>query len=135
MAIYQEIRSALEQRLASTSGLPAIAWENVPYSPTTGTPYLKPQFIPVTRRQAAMATTPPHYYRGIFRVLCYQPEGQGPGASQNLVDTLIDRFETTTDITSNGITVSIEGVQQESSYINSPWYVTPVTVSWFIYNT
>jgi hypothetical protein len=140
MSIYKDIRAALEGRLASTPNLPAIAWENVPYSSTTGTPFVKPLFQPTLRRQSAMATVPPHYYQGIFTILCYYPEGTGPGDSQETVDNLVNRFESTTDISYTNpdletLIVSIRGVQQESSYISSPWYVTPITVSWFIYDT
>jgi len=135
MSIYKDIRAALETRLNSTPDIPEIAWENVPYSPTTGTPFIKPMFQPTLRRQSAMATTPPHYYQGIFTILCYHPEGSGSGASQETVDALVNRFNSTTDITYSGLTVSLRGAQQESSYINSPWFVTPITVSWFIYDT
>jgi hypothetical protein len=134
MSIYQDIRVALETHLNGTPGVPAIAWENVSFSPTTGTPFLKPFFQPVLREQAAMASVPPHMYRGLYTILCYQPEGTGPGASQAVVDTLVDRFDSNTDISVGDITLSIRGVQQESSYINSPWFVTPVTVRWFIYS-
>jgi len=140
MSIYQDIRAALEGRLNDTVGLPTIAWENVRFDPTTGTPFLKPMFQPVLRTQSAMATTPPHRYQGLFTILCYYPEGNGPGASQATVDALVDRFDSTTDISYTNsdletIVVSIRGVQQESSYINSPWFITPTTVSWFIYHT
>lgn len=138
--IYKDIRAALESRLEDTSGIPVIAWENVPYNPTTGTPFIKPMFQPVLREQAAMTTNPSHRYQGLFTILCHYPEGTGPGTSQGTVDTLVNRFNSTVDISYTNtdletIVVSIRGVQQEGSYTRSPWYITPVTVSWFIYAT
>lgn len=133
--IYKKIRAALEKHLADTpSILPDVAWENVDYTPTTGTPFLKVQFQPTSRRPSVLGLTPEHRYQGIMTILCYQPEGSGPGSSQDLTDQLLARFNSTTDISWDGIIVSVEYSQQESSYINSPWYVTPITVAWYIYN-
>lgn len=133
--IYKKIRAALEKHLVDTPiTLPDIAWENVDYSPTTGAPFLKVQFQPTSRRPSVLGLTPEHRYQGIMTILCYQPEGSGPGSSQDLTDQLLARFNSTTDISWDGIIVSVEYSQQESSYINSPWYVTPITVAWYIYS-
>jgi len=133
-SIYQEIRATLEKRLADTIGVPSIAWENVNFTPTTGTPYIKPMFQPTSRRPAVMGLNPQQRIQGIFTILCYYPENAGPGASQSLVDTLVDRFDATTDVTLSGTTVSLDYAEQNPSYSNAPWYVTPVTVGWYIYN-
>lgn len=133
--IYKKIRAALEKHLTSASfDLPAIAWENVEYSPTTGTPFIKVQFQPTSRRPSVMGLLPEHRYQGIMTILCYQPEGSGPGNSQDLTDSLLSHFNSTTDISWDGIIVSVDYSQQESSYINSPWYVTPITVAWYLYD-
>ena len=133
--IYKKIRAALEKHLAdSPLDLPDIAWENVEYSPTTGTPFIKVQFQPTSRRPSVMGLLPEHRYQGIMTILCYQPGGSGPGNSQDLTDSLLSHFNSTTDISWDGIIVSVDYSQQESSYINSPWYVTPITVAWYIYD-
>ena len=133
--IYKKIRAALEKHLVDSSfTLPPIAWENVEYSPTTGTAFIKVQFQPTSRRPSVMGTNPEHRYQGIMTILCYSPEGSGPGNSQTLTDQLLARFNSTTDISFDGVIVSVEYSQQESSYINSPWYVTPITVAWYIYS-
>ena len=131
---YEKIRAALETHLNTSSfSLPDIAWENVDYKPSTGTEFIKVQFLPTSRRPAVKGTNPRHRLQGIFRLLCHFPENQGPGNTQDLVENLIDRFDSTTDIILDGTTVRIEYTQQESSYSSSPWYITPVTVAWFSY--
>lgn len=132
---HKRIRSVLEARLNSTPNIPVIAWENVSYEPSTNTPFIKPMFQPVLREQASMAQTPPHFYRGLFTILCHQPEGIGPGASETLADTLVERFDTNTNLVDGDLVVSIRAAQQESSYTNSPWFITPVTVRWYTYYT
>jgi hypothetical protein len=159
--IYKKIRAALEKHLVDSSfTLPPIAWENVDFSPTTGTAFIKVQFQPTSRRPSVMGTNPQHRYQGIMTILCYSPEGSGPGTSQTVTDQLLTRFNSTTDIfydldsgqllteeaaflitesgsrllRDNVIYVSVEYSQQESSYINSPWYVTPITVAWYVYS-
>jgi len=139
MSIYKDIRAALEKHLDDTAGLPDVAWENVDFSPTTGTAYVKPSFQPTSRRPAVRGLNPQHRIQGVFTILCYQPENIGPGASATLVDTLVDRFDSTTDISYTNasmetIQVSIEYTQQQPSYSVPPWYVTPITVAWYIYS-
>lgn len=133
-SVYAEVRAALENRLNDTVGLPAIAWENVDYKPATDTPFIKFQFLPVQRRATILGQNPQAYYSGISRFLLHYPENSGPGASQDVVDTLVDRFDCYTDITQDSTTITIEYAQQESPYSDSPWFVTPVTVGWFLYN-
>lgn len=138
--IYKKIRAALERHLeqsdqgAGAFSIPDIAWENVDYSPTTGTEFLKVQIQPTSRRPSVLGTNPEHRYQGIMTILCHFPENVGPGVTHDLADQLLERFNSTTDITWDGVTVSIEYAQQESSYTNSPWYITPITVAWYIYD-
>jgi len=130
---YSEIRPILEARLNSTVGIPAIAWENVDYKPTTDTPFIKFQFIPTSRRPSTLGVTPNNRTQGIVRLLVHNPENVGPGASEDVADTLVDRFEANTDLTDGTNFIRIEYAQRESSYINQPWYITPVTIGWYCY--
>ena len=49
--IYNIIRAALETHLSDTLGGADIAYENVAFSPTTGTLFVKPTFIPTQSRR------------------------------------------------------------------------------------
>jgi hypothetical protein len=138
MSIYTDIRAGLETHLDDASGLPAIAWENVDYKPTTDTPFIKFQFLPTLRRTTLIGSPVSQRYQGIVRFLLHYPENQGPGAMQAVADSLISRFEVNSDIEYTNsdletIQITIEYSQQESSYTTEPWYITPVTVGWYIY--
>lgn len=132
-SIYDDIRAALETNLASVSGLPSVGWENVQFSPTTGTPYVKPRLIPTRREPAVRGTNPQMFYQGIYRVECYVPEDQGPSAGDELADKIIDAFEAATDVSYSGTIVSIRYAEREMAEIDGPFYMIPVNIGWYIY--
>ena len=134
MNIYDNIRAALETKLSNMVGAPDIAYENVKFEPTTGTSFLRCQLVPAIRRPAVRFTNPQQEYTGSFLVMCYVPENQGPNAADTLADTVIDEFDATTDINDAGIILSIRYAERRPGYNQSPWYVVPVDISWYIYN-
>ena len=99
--INRKIRAALETHLSNISGLPDIAYENVPYEPTTGQSFIRVAYMPVTRRPAVRGLNPQQEYRGILALNVYAPEGTGPAACEDIVEKLLEGFEATTDITYN----------------------------------
>lgn len=132
-SIYDDIRSALEVKLASITDVPSIGWENLQFSPTTGQPYLKPRLIPTRREPAVRGVDPQMYYQGIFRIECYVPEGSGPSAGDDLADKIIEAFEATTDVSQAGTIVSIRYAEREQADIDGPFYMIPVNIGWYIY--
>lgn len=132
--IIGEIRQALENRLATTPSVPDIAWENLSFEPTTDTSFIKPSFRVTSRRPAVRGINPQHRYQGLFSMLVYCPENEGPGVGQAIASDLIDRFDSTTDISFGGIIVSIDYTEQAAQYSQPPWYITPVNVAWYIYS-
>lgn len=138
-SIHDNIRSTLEDHLASITGIPEIAWENVNFTPTTGTPYIIPTFRPLMRRPAHRGLNPQHRYDGLFSIDCCSPENQGPGACDAIAELIIDSFESTTDIsyavdTNTTVIVSIDYAERLPGLSQSPWYVIPVNIGWYIYN-
>lgn len=132
-SVYDEIRSALEVKLNSISGMPSIAWENVSFSPTTSQSYVKPRFFPTRREPAVRGLNPQMYYQGIFTIDCYVPEGTGPSAADTLADTIIDAFEATTDVSAGTTTVSIRYAERGQGELDGPYFMVPVTISWYLY--
>ena len=132
-SIYDNIRAALETKLNNVSGVPSIGWENLQFSPTTGQSYVIPRLLPTRREPAVMGPNPQMYYQGVFRVICYVPEGNGPSAGDDLADKIIEAFEAATDVTYNSTIVSIRYAERESADIDGPFYMIPVNIGWFIY--
>jgi hypothetical protein len=132
--IQREIRSILETQLAAVNDLPQVAYENVPYSPTTGTSYIEVNFVPTSRRPAVRGLNPQQRYEGIFIINCYAPEGKGPAAAETIAENVMTAFEATTSLTTNNITVSIDYSEVRQGYLDSPWFVVPVSIGWYAYN-
>ena len=166
MTIINDIRACLDTHLSGTVGIPAIARQNVPYQPTTGTPFVKADLVPTSRRPAVRGLNPQQRYDGLYSILICTPEGMGPGAGYDLADLLLDRFNATTDISYTSLTnlilledgdnllletndsillegtdttpigpiiVSIDYSEVRTSFLDSPFYCTPITVGWYIY--
>jgi len=137
-SIYNDIRAALENKLANTSNLPSgIAYENVSFSPTTGTSYLQTFFIPTSRRPAVRGLNPQQRYQGIFSVNVYTPEGNGPTVADSLANTILETCEATTKISYSGdetITVSIDYAERQQGFLDAPWYYVPINIGWYVYN-
>lgn len=134
-SIHDDIRAALEVKLAATSSIPTqIAYENVSFEPTTGTSYLKVSYLPTSRRPAVRGLNPQQRYEGVFRLQVYCPEGDGPATADAFANTLIEAFEATTHINYNSITVSIDYAERQQGFLDAPWYYVPVSIGWYCYN-
>ena len=133
MTIINDIRACLDSHLTGTSGVPTIARQNVPFEPTTGTSFVKADLIPTSRRAAVRGLNPQKRYDGLYSLLICTPEGLGSGAGYDIADLLLARFDAATDITYNGFIVSIDYSEVRTSYLDSPFYCTPITVGWYIY--
>ena len=134
-SVYDDIRNALETQLAGITGIPDIAWENVNYTPTTGSTYVQPTFIPLIREPAVRGLNPQQYYAGMFRIDVMTPEGKGPGAGATLTNTLVESFEATSTLTANSVNVCIRSARVEMSISVDAWFMTPVIIDWYTYQT
>ena len=134
MTIINDIRACLDTHLSGTVGIPAIARQNVPYEPTTGTTFVKADMVPTSRRPAVRGLNPQQRYDGLYSILICTPEALGSGAGYDVADLLLDRFNATTDISHNGLIISIDYSEVRTSFLDSPFYCTPVTIAWFTFN-
>lgn len=129
-SIYTTIRQLLETHLSNIEGIPVIAYENVDFKPTVGTPFVSCMMLPVSRRPAVRGLNPTQRYDGIFAVNCYSNEGYGPAGSDQTVDKILNAFDATTDIGS----LSIDYSERDQGSVDTPWYIVPVNIGWHIYN-
>ena len=108
------------------------AWENVPFDPTGGRPYVEENYLPgpmdkVTLGPLGILEADPTYV-----VKIYVPDGFGIGAARSYTDALFTLFAPTTSITVAGATVTVR--TQPSPFAGqllqteSGFAVTPFTV-------
>jgi hypothetical protein len=137
--IYNTIRAALETKLSTTLAGTDIAYENVAFSPTTGTLFVKPTFIPTITQPATRGLNPQLLYQGVFNVMVNAPEGSGPSLADTTCNTITDAFAATTDISivvgADTYIVRIRYAERQQGRIDTPWYSVPINIGWYIYNT
>ena len=131
--IQKDIRSALETQLSQVVDLPQVAYQNVPFSPTTGTSYIEVNYLPTSRRPAVRGLNPTQRYEGVFAINCYAPEGKGPAEAETIAENVANAFEATTSLTINNVTVSIDYSEIQQGYSDSPWFVVPINIGWYAY--
>jgi hypothetical protein len=125
---------ALENRLATTTpALPSIAWPNVPFTPTTGTAYIRSTFIPVTRRPVTAGPNAEQLHTGLFMVNIYTPEDAGASAGMTYADQLLARFKGSDAEVASTVTVRFAYSEAKRPLHEPPFYVIPVEISWYSY--
>ena len=133
MSAYANIRAALETELDSIQDIPFVQFQNTRYNPDTNEPFVTCQLIPTSRTPAVVGYDPQQRYQGIFTVLVYTPENQGPAKNQEIADSIIEAFDATTDLQFGGVFTRIETAEQRVSNKSSPWFVTPIDINWDAY--
>lgn len=134
MAIYDEIREALDSKLAGLSGLPSIFFENVSSEAETPTPYLYTRMFFTSRRPAVRGPGPQHRYEGIYRIGVCVPKRSGTGLALRYAETLTAEFDGSTDVEGATKTVSIDYTELANPFDRDPFWCLPVDVNWYIYD-
>lgn len=137
MTKLNPIRVALENHLATIGGapLPAVAWPNVPYARQEGTPYIRAEFLPMTRRPATTGINPEHRRAGMFLLTVYTPESQGAAAGMLVAERLEERFTAgTEDIVAPTVTVRLEYSEAKPPLHDPPFFAIPVEIGWYAFS-
>lgn len=132
-APYAIIRSAFATKLLAFPSVPSIAWENVPFTPVAGQPYLKPTLLPAEPFQAEIGANGQNIHTGIYQISIFYPTGGGVAGLETLKAGLIDHFKRGTLLVYSGIEIRIVKafpgqMLQETDYIHQP-----ITIQWRAY--
>lgn len=100
------IRKAFEKKLATAVPNLSTAYENVAFTPVAGTPYQQVNLLPA---QPDNSTLGGAFYRevGLFQVLLYYPNANGPLAAQMQAEVIKQLFKRGTSMVEGGITVNV----------------------------
>lgn len=124
------IRAALESRLNGMTPTLATAWENVPYSPTTGTPWQQVNLLVNTPVDHAINFDVGEQ-RGILQVVLYYPEGVGSATAAARAQAVATRFAPPQTLTSGGTKVEILSTAHiGTARAVDEWYAIPVSIPW-----
>lgn len=133
MSIVNAIRQALDAHLATATGLPVVAFDNVGFEQVPRTSHIRVQFIPTSRRPANRGPNPQHRHQGLYIMTVCTEMDKGTGPALTAVDTLLTRFNGSSDVAGATINVSVDYSEAQGSFRDDPFYCIPVQVSWYAY--
>ena len=87
MGTFQDVRAAIEARFKTNWTATVISWDNVPYTPTPRTAFVRLIINDVDVYQASMGTTPCHRFIGIIHITIMVPVGTGTHVARGYADT------------------------------------------------
>lgn len=106
----------------------SVAWENTPFTPTPGTPYLMAFLLPAQTVAAALGSDALNRHRGVFQVNVVYPVDNSWGTCAAMADDVRKHFKRGTTL-SNG-TIVIESSYTSSGMRDGGRYVIPVSVNY-----
>lgn len=133
--VFKDIQAALDTRLNSLSGSPSIAWENMPFTPTQGTLYLRPTFLPADSIPATLSASGTDEHMGIYQIDIFVEAGKGKGEAITQADAIADHFKPVTELTYNSKTVRCIKVARASAQTVDGWYQIPIEISYLAFTT
>jgi len=113
--------------------LPSIAWENVAFTPVTGTTYLKPTLLHGEPVQAELGAAGLNQHNGIYQISIMAPANTGAGGILTLQNGLVDHFKRGTVLTYGGINVRISKAWPGQWQTETDRVHVPVTIQFFSY--
>lgn len=128
---YTDIRAALTAQLNTMTGVPAVAWENSPYTPVVGIPYLKPTILWAESFQAELGVSGANNESGIYQITVNYPLNQGMAPINSMVGKLRSWFKRGTILTYNGLYVTIRKVSLGPLNTGDAWISQPVSISFY----
>ena len=76
---------------------------------------------------------PVNRIQGLYILTVCTPVDEGSGLALDYVDSLLDRFNGSSDVAGVAITVSIEYSEAQSAFVDEPFYCVPIEIAWYAY--
>jgi Bacteriophage related domain of unknown function len=128
MSTLAAIRAALETKLATITG-PEYAWENTPYVPTTGTPFVQVTLLPA--QPANIEIGPGYTEQGLFQASGFWPKDSGAAAITAWAEQVRAAFPFRSSFVNAGVTVIITGTPEIGpARPDADRVMVPVKVNW-----
>lgn len=131
MGVFSDIQAALDTQLSTTSGLPTVAWENVHFTPTEGTPFVRPTLIAGDSTLNTMSRKQMNV--GIYQIDLFYPTSNGPGTLLTMLDNIYDHFKSGAVLTVNTTEVIIRQIGRTRIDRDGSWSIGSVEVTFHSY--
>lgn len=125
------VRQALEIGLFAINPAIDTAYDNFPYTPTTGTPYQRVTLVPSMPDNTTFGDD--HYQeRGLMFVELHYPINNGSSTAATRAELIRATFKRGASFTNNGLTVRIEKTPEiGQGTVQGAFWVLPVRVRFF----
>lgn len=136
MTISQDIRLALQTTAITAAGFPPKAqraYDNLPFSNTPGTPWVRMVYVPNFIRPFSVDTID-KTHAGLFLVNCFGPIDKGTADVENLGDAVRNVFAPGSLLVAGVDVVKIDYADRRDVMITD-WCMCPVTIAWRTYST
>lgn len=133
MGVFSDIQAALDTRLSTVTGLPTVAWENVNFKPTEGTPYVRPNLLAGDSTLSTVAKQQMNV--GIYQVDIFYPTSNGPGDLLTMLDTIYDHFKVQNILTVNTTEVIVRQIGRTNIDRDGSWSVGSIEITYNCYAT
>ena len=124
------IRAAFVTKLQAFPSLPSVAWENMPFAPATGVPYLRPVLLPGEPLQCEIGANGNNRHTGIYQISIFYPVGSGIANLNTLTIALCDHFKRGSRLTYGGATISIQKAYPATYLQETDWIHVPITIQY-----
>jgi hypothetical protein len=121
-----KIAAALSVQL-STMGLPT-AYDNSPFTPTTGVLYLKESVLRLPTKSVGVSGASSDQHDGIYQVLIMAPKDTGKGQGNPTADLVAAKFKKATTLTYQGQKVVCISASVKTGFPLDDRYVVPVDI-------
>ena len=126
------IQIALSERIKTLSPALPIAWPNVVYTPTVGSPFLRVNFLSGQTANPTMlgnGSLDLKRYNGVMQVALFYPLNAGEGDPRRKADAVIALFPRGSTFSHGGVDVHIDFTPYASpAFQQDAWYVLPVSI-------
>ena len=129
--VFADISAALDVQLSIMAGVPPVAWANIPFTPVSGTLYIRPHVLPNNTAQAAAGSTGIDRHEGIYQVDVLAPAGRGKKEATEMADLVANHFARGTTLAYNGTNVRLGSVSRTSGEVDEDRFVINVSIEYF----
>lgn len=128
MSRFMEIQTALDARLESFTTDASIAWPNVQFEPSEGSPWIRPSNLPNDPVAIGLRDDDNVRTQGFYQIDIFTPANEGPGSALSLADQIANHFRKGLQITSGNSAVKLGVPGQQPASPSGAWFRVAVLI-------
>lgn len=130
---HKAIATLLRGRLATIAGLPAVANENLNFTPTVNAPYLREACLFNTTSNLGLANDSFERQDGIYQIDVLVPKNTSKFRALELCDLVRVGFaRQARALSGGGTTISLEGSSVSPARVEGEYFVYSVSIRWTV---